>query len=448
MPSDSTSNSTRRAFLAQMAAVAAAPLLFRAQSALGMTADAKLSDDELLETVQRQTFKYFWEFAHEDCGLAREGSGHAPEIVTVGGAGFGLMAMLVAAERKWVTRDEVVARYTKILDFLSKAERFHGVFPHWMNGNTGKVYPFSPKDDGADLVETSFLIHGLLCARQYFNGDNPAEKNIREQITQIWHDVDWNWHTQSGKKVLYWHWSPKNGWGMNHEIRGWNECLITYVLAASSPTHPIDADVYHEGWAKNNSFKNGNTYYGTKMPLGSPMGGPVFFTHYSFLGLDPRGLKDRYADYWEQNVAHSKINYAYCVDNPKKFKGYGENCWGLTASVSVKGYEAHSPTNDRGVIAPTAALSCMPYTPKESMAALRHFYEDLGPKLWKEYGFRDAFSEQHDWVADTFLAIDQGPIIVMIENHRTGLLWKLFMQDTEVLAGLKKLEFTTASSKG
>lgn len=436
------SQPTRRRFLAQSAAALTAPIFMNRAFAQSSPPVRGLSDDDLMETVARQTFRYFWEFAHPVCGLAREGSGHDPNIVTIGGAGFGLMAMLAAAERKWITREQLIARYTQCLDFLAKAERFHGVFPHWMHGETGKVWPFNPTDDGGDLVETSFLIQGLLAARQYFSNDTPAEQAIRERITQLWHEVEWDWHTQGGNKVLYWHWSPNHGWKKNHEIRGWNECLITYVLAACSPTHPIDPSVYHEGWAKSDHMKNDKEYFGIKLPLGGEMGGPLFFAHYSFLGLNPRGLRDRYADYWEQNVAHSRINHAYCVANPKKFKGYGHDCWGLTASVSVKGYTAHSPTNDRGVISPTAALSSIPYTPKESLAAMRHFFEDHGEKLWRDNGFLDAFSDQNDWVAETFLAIDQGPIVVMIENHRSGLLWNLFMRDRDVREGLKRLEFT------
>jgi hypothetical protein len=435
---------SRRRFLAGSAAALASPWLTQRGIAANPTIQRGLSDDQLMETVQRQTFRYFWEFAHPACGLAREGSGHRPEIVTVGGAGFGLMAMLVAAERKWITRDELVARYRKCLDFLGQAERFHGIYPHWMNGDTGKVYPFSKRDDGADIVETAFLFQGLLCARQYFNADAPAEKPIIDRINQLWNEADWNFHTCGGEKILYWHWSPNHEWAMKHHIRGWNECLIAYILAAASPEHAIDPSVYHEGWAKSDHMINGKEYYGIKLPLGGEMGGPAFFAHYSFLGLNPRGLKDRYADYWEQNVAHSRINHAYCAANPKGFKGYAENCWGLTASVTVDGYTAHSPTNDRGVISPTAALGCMPYTPRESMAAMRHFYEDHGSTLWRDLGFLDAFSDHHNWVAETFLAIDQGPIIVMIENHRSGLLWKLFMKDPNVQRGLQRLGFEFA----
>ncbi|HTQ63561.1 MAG TPA: glucoamylase family protein [Puia sp.] len=404
-----------------------------------------LSDSALVEMVQKQTFKYFWDFAHPVSGLARERSnesyGYGNETVTIGGSGFGIMAIIVATERKWITRDTAVRHLLKTVNFLLKANSYHGIFPHWMNGATGVTIPFSRKDDGADIVETSYLFEGLLCARQYFNHNNKYENELRNRINWLWEGAEWNWHTRGGLDLLYWHWSPNNGWSMNFEIRGWNECLITYVLAASSPSYPINAEVYHHCWAESNHFKNGREYYGIKLPLGFDYGGPLFFTHYSFLGLDPHGLKDEYADYWEQNYNHTLINYKHCVLNPKKFKGYGENCWGLTASDTYDGYDAHSPDNDKGTITPTAALSAFPYTPDYSMKALRHFYDDLQNKIWGQYGFVDAFNETKNWYAKSYLAIDEGPIVVMIENYRSGLLWKLFMSCPEIQNGLKRLGF-------
>ncbi len=406
-----------------------------------------LSDTALLELVQKQTFKYFWNFAHPVSGMARERSNvaydYGSEVVTTGGTGFGIMAMIVAADRKWVSRDSIVGRLIKMVKFLAKANAYHGVFPHWLDGETGKTIPFSRKDDGGDLVETSFLFEGLLCVRQYFTNNTDKETELRNRITWLWNDVEWNWHTRGGLDLLYWHWSPNNDWSMNFELRGWNETLITYVLAASSPKYSINTSVYHKCWAESNHFENGREYYGIKLPLGFNFGGPLFFAHYSFLGLNPHGLKDEYADYWEQNLNHTLINYKHCVLNPKHYKGYGENCWGLTASDTYNGYNAHSPDNDLGTISPTAALSSFPYTPEYSMKALKHFYYDLGDKIWGEYGFVDAFNETQNWYAKSYLAIDQGPIVAMIENYRTGLLWKLFMSCPEVQNGLKKLGFET-----
>ena len=400
-----------------------------------------LEDEALLDLVQSQTFKYFWDFGHPVSGLARERLSSG-ELVTSGGSGFGLMAMIVAVERNWITRDAAITRWRTIVNFLKAADRFHGAWPHWMNGSTGKVIPFSANDDGGDLVETAFLIQGLLTVRQYLNVNNSEESALINDITNLYNEVEWSWYTQNNQDVLYWHWSPNLNWEINLQIRGHNETQITYILAAGSDTYGIPLATYANGYARNGAMVNERQIYGQTLNLGSGFGGPLFFTHYSFLGLDPRQLKDTYADYWEQNVSHTLINQAYCIENPKNFVGYSDVCWGLTASDTPGGYTAHSPSNDRGVITPTAAISSIPYTPDASMAAMRHFYDVLGDRLWGEYGFYDAFSPTEAWVANSYLAIDQGPIICMIENHRSGLLWDLFMSAPEVRQGLDKLNYS------
>lgn len=403
----------------------------------------RMGDEALLTLVQEQTFRYFWDFAHPVSGLVRERN-TSGDVVTIGGSGFGVMTIPVAIERGFISRQEGVDRLETIVNFLQQADRFHGVWPHWMNGNTGDVVPFSAQDDGGDLVETSFMIQGLVTVRQYLNPASAQEVAIIETINQLWHEVEWDWYTQGGQEVLYWHWSPTNGWAMNHQIRGYNEALITYVLAAASPTHPISAAVYHNGWARNGGIVNNKEFYGLRLPLGHDYGGPLFFAHYSFLGLDPRNLEDQYANYWEQNVQHTLINRAYSLENPKDFVGYGEHSWGLTASDDPFGYLAHEPgSRDNGTLTPTAAISSIPYTPEYSMEAIRHFYYLLGDKLWGAYGFYDAFNFTEEWVADSFLAIDQGPIIIMIENHRTAMLWELFMSSPEIQQTLPELGFTS-----
>lgn len=401
----------------------------------------EITDEELLTKVQEQTFKYFWDFGHPVSGMARERN-TSGDVVTIGGSGFGVMAILVGIERGFITRAEGIERLSTIVDFLEDADRFHGVWPHWMNGNTGKTIPFSANDDGADLVETAFMIQGLLTVRQYLNEADAKELTISNKITALWETVEWSWFQQNGENVLTWHWSPNVGFQMNLKIRGWNEALIIYTLAASSPTYPINKEVYTEGWAQNGGIVNGNESYGITMPLGSNLGGPLFFAHYSFLAMDPRNLEDNYANYMDQSIAHTQINRAYCIDNPQNYVGYSKGAWGLTASDTKGGYTAHSPNNDRGAITPTAAISSIPYTPEASMDAIKHFYYLLGNKLWGEYGFYDAYNVTESWYANSYLAIDQGPIIIMIENHRTGLIWDLYMQDEEVQAGLTKLGFT------
>ncbi|MDB5133191.1 MAG: hypothetical protein JWR02_2940 [Mucilaginibacter sp.] len=399
-----------------------------------------ITDNQLLDLVEQQTLKYFYDFGHPVSGLARERN-TSGDVVTTGGSGFGIMAIVAGVNRQFITRAQGLARMQQIVAFLkNNAQTFHGAFPHWMNGVTGAVIPFSTQDDGADLVETSFLMEGLLTARQYFSDAGTAETQLRTDINTLWNNVDWNWF-QNGQNTLFWHWSPNYAWSTNMQVNGWDEALMTYVLGASSTTHPIPKVVYDNGWAGNGSMKNGNTYYGVQLPLGPSRGGPLFFAHYSFLGINPNGLSDAYAGYDVQNKAHALINYNYCVANPNSYYGYGANCWGLTASDIENGYTASSPTNNVGVIAPTAAIASLPYTPTQSMQALRFFYYKLGDKMWGQYGFYDAFNLNSTWFASSYLAIDEGPIIVMTENYRSGLLWNLFMSCPEVKAGMRNLGF-------
>jgi hypothetical protein len=405
----------------------------------------RISDDALLDTIQKRTFYYFWEMAHPVSGLARERNASG-DIVTSGGSGFGLMTIPIAINRNFISKAQGLERSKKIVSFLlNTAQKFHGAFPHWLNGATGIVVPFSAKDNGADLVETSYLMAGLLTLRQYFSSNTPDEIALRNDINTLWDGVEWTWFRKSNENVLYWHWSPSAGWDMNLQIKGWNECLITYVLAASSNTSAIPKIVYQNGFASGSSFLNGNNYYNYNLPLGPNLGGPLFWAHYSFLGLNPNGLSDAYANYQTQVENHSLINYTYSVQNPKKHFGYSESCWGLTACDIPNGYTACSPTNDIGVIAPTAAIASLPYTPEKSMKAIRYYYYTLGDKIWKEYGFMDSFSLKELWYSNTALAIDQGPIIIMIENYRSKLIWDLFTSSPEVKRGLTNLGFKSPS---
>lgn len=412
-----------------------------------------LNDNQLMDKVQSATLKYFYDFAHPVCKMAVERSNNPNEldVVTTGGTGFGIMAVIAGAERQFITRQQAFGHIRAITDFLMTADRFHGAYAHWYFGSTGKVKPFSQKDNGGDLVETAFLMQGLLTAKAYFSSSNSAEEvKLANDIDKIWREVEWDFYTQ-GQKKLFWHWSKEFGFEMNMGISGWNEGLIVYVLAASSPTYSIDKETYINGYCNNGGIRNGKRYYGITLPLGndSEMGGPLFFTHYSFLGLDPRNLRDQFCDnYFEQNRNHVLINRAYCIDNPKKHNGYSENFWGLTASdCPIASYLAHAPGgNDNGTVSPTAALSSMPYAPEECMMVLKYLYRDLGSRLFGPYGFYDAINlnlSLDKQVVKSYLAIDQGPIVVMMENYRSGLLWNNFMKNKDVLSGLSKLGFTS-----
>lgn len=406
------------------------------------------SDDELMDMLQRYTFRYFWEGSHQATGMALERSNGNSRTAASGATGMGLMAMIVAHEREYKPQEEVKDRILKILEFLENCERHHGAWSHWYNADTYQTQPFSADDDGGDIVETSFVAQGLIALKNYFTEADAKSVQIRETADALWKGIDWDWY-RNGQNVLFWHWSPNINFQKNMKVTGWNECLVTYVMAASSPTHGIDKEVYDQGWARNGAMVNPRTFYGHEIRLSPDWGGPLFWIHYSHLGINPHGLSDMYADYWQEHVNTAKIHHAYSVANPKGHAGYSDKNWGLTASDDPYGYTAHQPmSNDNGTISPTAALASMPYTPEESLKTLKYFYHKRGKDLFGKFGLYDAFNDNLGWVQKAYIGIDQGPIVVMLENHRTGLLWNTVMIDSDVQAGLNKLGFEYEVSTG
>jgi exo beta-1,2-glucooligosaccharide sophorohydrolase (non-reducing end) len=429
------------------------------QSAEVTASTRAMTDDELLTMVQEGCFRYYWEGAHPNAGMAIEITPGDPDLIALGSSGFGVMAITVGVDRGFITREQGVERMLKITGFLQNADRFHGVWPHFLNGRTGKVFPYFGKyDDGGDLVETAFMIHGLLTARQYFNRDTPQEREIRDRITRMWREVEWVWYRQKpDSDFLYWHWSPDHGFYINHPLIGWNETMIIYLLAIASPTHPVPASMYYTGWAgqsqraidyrqgwsrttQGDHYANGNTYYGHKLDVGEGNGAELFFTQFSFFGFDPRDKHDKYTNYFNNNRNIALIAHDYAVENPRKFKGYGDNAWGRSAGVNVAGGRS-LPRDDNGTLNIMASLGAFPYTPEESMKALKHFYRDLGAKTWGIYGFRDGYNETENWYQDVYMALNQAPIVIMIENHRTGLVWNNFMKNPEIQPMLDKIGF-------
>ena len=405
-----------------------------------------MSDEELLTMVQEASFRYYWEADEPHSGMTRENTPGDDDIVATGASGFGVMAIIVGVERGFITRKQGIERLLQITGFLEKADRYHGAWPHFLSGKTGHTLPvFGMYDNGADLVETSFMAEGLLAARQYFKGGSPQEKELYRRITALWEGIDWDWfRATKNRDALYWHWSPDYTWYISNRLTGWNEVMITYLLAIASPTHGIPASTYYTGWVGesiDNSYRNGKTFYGIQLDVGQGTGGPLFFTDYSYMGYDPHGRRDRYTDYFENNRNMARINHAYCVANPHNWKGYGEADWGLTAVDGPKGYSAYEPTPsiDDGTIAPTGAISAFAYTPQLSMLALKHFYRDLGAQVWSIYGFRDAFNLQQNWYSGITMGLNQAPMAVMIENYRTGLVWKSFMANPEIPPMIRRI---------
>jgi hypothetical protein len=431
-------------------------------SNIASAATRELSDDELLTMVQKACFHYYWEGAEPHSGMARENIPGDERMIATGASGFGIMALIVGVDRGFITREQGLERMIRIATFLEHAQRYHGAWSHYMDGNTGHTMAvFGMFDNGGDLVETSFLMEGLLAARQYFHGSSANEQYLYRTITHLWETVEWDWYRDSpSSQFLYWHWSPEWEWQVHHSLIGFNETMIAYLLGIASPTHGVPPSLYYSGWASQsdqainyragwsgskdgNHYSNGHTFYGIKLDVGVGNGGPLFFTHYSYMGFDPHSLHDRYTkSYFDNNRNIALINRAYVMANPKHFPGYGPNAWGLTASDGPEGYVPHAPDElyDRGTLTPTGALASFPYTPEESMAALKHYYRDLGSQLWGIYGFRDAYNEESDWVSPVYMGLNQAPIVVMIENHRTGLVWKNFMANPEISKMLKEID--------
>jgi hypothetical protein len=462
-------------------------------SGSAMATTHAMTDDEFLTMLQEECFRYYWEGAHPDAGMTLENIPGDDRIVATGASGFGIMALIVGIDRGFITREQGLGRIKQIVAFLEKAPRYHGVWSHFMDGRTGESLPvFDVFDNAGDLVETAFLMEGLLTARQYFRGDGESGKNLDARITTLWETVEWDWYRRSPQSdALFWHWSPDFSWHINHRITGFNEAMIIYLLAIASPTHGVPADLYYSGWAGQSTaavnyrrgwssdsaaaassatsaakksatagknpppaaagerYANGQTFFGFKLDVGVGSGGPLFFAHYSYMGFDPRGLRDPFTNYFQNNRNMARINRAYCVRNPKHFAGYGADCWGLTASDGPKGYLAHAPDDrdDDGTMTPTGALASFPYTPEASMAAFKHFYRDLGDRIWGIYGPLDAFNESQDWISPIYMGLNQAPITVMIENYRTGLLWKLFMSNPEIQRMFGKIGFPRSNQQ-
>jgi hypothetical protein len=419
----------------------------------------EMTDDELLTMVQEGCFHYYWDGAHPNAGMAIEITPGDENLIALGSSGFGIMAITVSVDRGFITREQGIERMQKITKFLEKADRFHGVWPHFLDGRTGKVNPYFGKyDDGGDLVETAFLVQGLLTARQYFNRETPQERELRDRITRMWREVEWDWYRQKpDSDFLYWHWSPDYGFHINHPLVGWNETMIIYLLAVASPTHPVPPSMYYTGWAGQSDraveyrrawsrttdgdhYANGHSYYGYKVDVGEGSGAELFFTQFSFFAFDPRDKHDKYTNYFKNNRNIALAAHAYAMDNPLKFKGYGDNAWGRSAGVNVAGGRS-LPRDDNGTLNIMASLGCFPYTPEESMKALKHFYRDLGDKLWGIYGFRDGYNESENWYQDVYMALNQAPIVVMIENQRTGLVWNTFMKNPEIQPMMDEIGF-------
>ena len=399
-----------------------------------------------LTEVQEAGFRYSYHFAHPVSHLPREGikatNSWGTDMISAVSTGMYFFNIAVGVERGFITREEAAEHVYQALEFLAyRVDRFHGAFSHWMNGSTGEVMPFSPTDDGADLVETAILAKGLIFAREYFDQTNAEEVEIRKLADGIWGQIEWDRFIDNG--TMAWHWSPQHGFS-DLPIVGFNEAEIAYLLAIGSPQHSIDASIYWSGWVGQNvDYFNSRLVAGLEKPirlqLGYDYGFPMFLMHYSYLGLDPRRLTMPGGSLFEEFERLTLANHDYCKLNSGRFAGY-DRFWGLTASLDPDGYLAHEPMHaDNGTISPTGALASMPYQPEIVMEMMEAMYLQYGEILWGPFGFYDAFNFSRNWVADGYIGIDVGPIGPMIENYRSGKLWEVFMQAPEINEAIRKV---------
>lgn len=413
-------------------------------------------DEAVLDDIQRRHFKYFWELTNSVNGLVPDRANPANNTAasSIAATGFGLTAYIVGVERGFITRQQAAERTLTTLRFFADAPQssastdvtgYKGFFYHFLNRDTGYR---DKADTELSTIDTALLLAGVLSSQSYFDGDNETETEIRELADRLYRAVEWKWAMNGGSKMTM-GWSPENGF-LPHVWSGYNEAMILYILAFGSPdaSKKIDGSIWNNWTATYHWDK----FHGYDMVNFSPL----FGHQYSHIWVDFKGIRDSYMrgkalDYFENSRRATMSNRAYCIANPKGFKGYGENIWGLTASdgpggyFGKEGYYARGASAlwiyDDGTIAPTAAGGSFPFTPEESYNALTAMKKYNGGVLWTQYGFWDAFNPQVDWVAEWWLGIDQGPILIMIENYRTGLVWNLMKKNPYIASGLKAAGF-------
>jgi hypothetical protein len=389
------------------------------------------SRDAFLEEVQEASFRYFAEQHNPYNGLIRDSAPNRPGVVsnapaTIAGVGFALTAYPVAVERGWMSRASARELTVRTLEFfLTSAEQHNGFFYHFLNFETGVRVNHSELSP----IDTALFLAGALFAAEYY--DDPK---IRDLVEKIYERVDFTWMLNKGKTFAL-AWSPETGF-----LRGrwdvFSEGMLLYILAIGSPTHPIPVESWREMLRTAGSYRD---YRLIQMP-------PLFTHQYPHVWLDLRGQNDGLADYFENSVNASRANRAFCIEQASKFAGYGPNLWGLSASEGPAGYRAYGAppgwtvVHD-GTIAPTACGSSIVFTPEESIACLQNIREYYSDAMWGPYGFSDAMNLGKQWFSDKVLAIDQGPLLLMIENYRTGLIWKFMERSAPVKTALEKIGF-------
>lgn len=406
------------------------------------------SDDEFLDYVQQTSFDYFWYLANPTNGMVADRSTPTSPC-SIAAVGFGLTCIGIGIDHGWISRTQGVARVLTTLNtFLNGPQGtnasgtigYKGWFYHFLDMNTALRSPASELSS----IDTALLLAGILHAKQYFDGTNTDEISIRTKADAIFNRVDWNWMAQ-GTNVISMGWFPSGSFIANNWI-GYNEGMILYILGLGAATNPLPASA----WSRWTSGYAWATNYGQAFVTFPPL----FGHQYSHCWIDFRHNADAYMNsknstYFQNSRRATLAQRSYCIANPLNRVGYSSNVWGLTACDGPSGYGTHGAPpaeNDDGTIAPTAAGGSMAFAPEYALPALRHFYTQFRFRIWTAYGFRDAFNLGAQWYASDTLGIDQGPIVVMIENYRTQRVWRRFMQNEEVQRGLQRAGFVALPS--
>jgi hypothetical protein len=401
-----------------------------------------LDDGAFLDLVQHTAFDYFWYETNPQNGLVKDRSSYT-SLSSIAAVGFGLSALTVGIDRGWISREVGRARVLTTLTFLwnsphgpeADATGYNGFYYHFLDMQTGR------RDGDTELstIDTALLLGGVLHVQEYFDQLDATEARIRTLADALYRRVDWPWMQVRSVKLCH-GWKPETGF-LPHDWGGYNEAMILYLLALGSPTFPISP----QAWTAWTSSYDWQTHYGQAFVVFPPL----FGHQYSHVWVDFRNIQDTYMrakglDYFENSRRATLANRAYAIANPHGWADYGENVWGLTASDIPSSYSARGappPERDDGTITPTAAGGSFAFTPHESLAALRHMYATYRTQIWGPYGFKDAFNPSMKWFATDYLGIDQGPIVLMIENYRSGRIWHVFMQHPAIQRGLEHAGF-------
>jgi hypothetical protein len=414
-----------------------------------------------LDTLEERTFRFFWERADPRTGLVPD-RWPTPSFSSIAAVGFGLTAYPIGVERGYVTRAEARRRVLTTLDFFLRAPQgpqaaggagHRGFFYHFLDMTTGRRFGSVE----LSTIDTTLLLGGVLFCQSYFDGDPPEEQAVREKAEELFRRVDWRWAAVRPPLVSM-GWRPESGF-LDHDWRGYNEAMLLYVLALASPTSAVDESAWSE-WTR--------TYtWGTFQGQAHVAFGPLFGHQYSHVFLDFRGIRDAYMrgrgiDYFENSRRATYAQRGYAALNPLGWKEYGPEVWGLTAcdgpadvrltvgarprtfwTYSARGVSLEGIRDD-GTIAPTAAAASLPFAPEIVLPALLEMRRRHGGALFSTYGFIDAFNPSFPggWVDTDYLGIDQGPMLAMIENHRTGLVWRTLRRNPHVVRGLRRAGFT------